>query len=600
MTFLSNFKIFRSFSTVFFVTLQLLVFGYSTISAADILSGRVYEGEKLVEPPASKALFNVLVMLYGSNDMGNVGVLIDSTRTDNQGWYGLTVTEGFEFYTIEEVDPWTHYSVWASSVSGKVITYNRIRYSTETAPISQQTLTGNKFWDKLKEPENNPPVADADGPYSGMTGQPVTLDGSGSYDPDTGDSIVKYEWDLDSDGQYDDATGMYPLYTWSAPTIAIIWLKVTDSHGESDTDSTTVRITQQPVECNAEFSASPRSGCAPLSVNFTDQSTNPQSWYWKFPGGTPATSTQQNPTVVYSTPGSYSVSLRIVCTTGQVDSVIKVNYIQADYCPAQCEADFDASPRSGCAPLSVNFTDQSTNPQSWYWNFPGGTPATSTQQNPTVVYSTPGLYSVSLRIVCTTGQVDSVIKVNYIQADYCPQPCNAEFSASPRSGCAPLSVNFTDQSTNPQSWYWNFPGGTPATSTQQNPTVVYSTPGLYSVSLRIVCTTGQVDSVYKIDYIEALECAEGIDYGDAPDPTYPTLLVNNGARHIIEQGFHLGVSIDAETDGQPTPLSDGDDVNATNDEDGVIMSPFIAPGQSVPITIIASDTGVVNAWFDFN
>jgi hypothetical protein len=52
-----------------------------------------------------------------------------------------------------------------------------------------------------------------------------------------------------------------------------------------------------------------------------------------------------------------------------------------------------------------------------------------------------------------------------------------------------------------------------------------------------------------------------LDFGDAPDPTYPTLLASNGARHIILPGFMLGSFIDAELDGQPDPLALGDDNN---------------------------------------
>ncbi len=55
---------------------------------------------------------------------------------------------------------------------------------------------------------NEPPVADADGPYVGDVGEPVSLDGSGSFDPDLApDQIVSYAWDLDNDGQFDDAAG---------------------------------------------------------------------------------------------------------------------------------------------------------------------------------------------------------------------------------------------------------------------------------------------------------------------------------------------------------------------------------------------------------
>ena len=57
-----------------------------------------------------------------------------------------------------------------------------------------------------------PPVADADGPYAVPEGSSVLLDGTGSSDPD-GDPLILYEWDLDNDGQYDDATGMNPIFS---------------------------------------------------------------------------------------------------------------------------------------------------------------------------------------------------------------------------------------------------------------------------------------------------------------------------------------------------------------------------------------------------
>ena len=69
-----------------------------------------------------------------------------------------------------------------------------------------------------------------------------------------------------------------------------------------------------------------------------------------------------------------------------------------------------------------------------------------------------------------------------------------------------------------------------------------------------------------------------IDYGDAPDPTYPTLKASNGAAHTIVQGFYLGRSVDAEPDGQPDPAALGDDNNGVpDDEDGVA---FLAPDRA--------------------
>ena len=95
---------------------------------------------------------------------------------------------------------------------------------------------------------NNPPVADAGGPYIIDVGQELTLDGSASSDPDAGDSIVNYEWDLDNDGLFDDAVGQNPNVPFSelqglpVATPNPIALRVTDSHGLTDSDATTLTI----------------------------------------------------------------------------------------------------------------------------------------------------------------------------------------------------------------------------------------------------------------------------------------------------------------------------------------------------------------------
>lgn len=71
-------------------------------------------------------------------------------------------------------------------------------------------------------------------------------------------------------------------------------------------------------------------------------------------------------------------------------------------------------------------------------------------------------------------------------APICPtQPPVADFTASAISVCVGQSVTFTDTSTNiPSAWTWTLPGGTPNSSTVQNPTVVYNTAGTYTVTLQ--------------------------------------------------------------------------------------------------------------------
>lgn len=95
------------------------------------------------------------------------------------------------------------------------------------------------------------------------------------------------------------------------------------------------------------------------------------------------------------------------------------------------------------------------------------------------------------------------------------------------------------------------------------------------------------------------------DFGDAPDNPlvvgYPTLLINNGARHTIVPGVFLGNLIDAELNGQPNATATGDDLAGLADEDGVVFvtNPLV-PGQRATVQVTASVAGYLNAWVDFN
>ena len=249
----------------------------------------------------------------------------------------------------------------------------------------------------------------------------------------------------------------------------------------------------------ADFTATPTTVYAGETVNFTDLSTNnPTSWNWSFSGGTPTSSTTQNPQVVYNSSGTYNVSLTVSNAFG-TDTKTKIKYITVLALPVPV-ADFTATPTTVYAGETVSFTDMSTNnPTSWNWSFSGGTPTSSTTQNPQVVYNSPGTYNVSLTVSNAFG-TDTKTKIKYITVLDLPVPV-ADFTATPTTVYAGETVNFTDLSTNnPTSWNWSFSGGTPTSSTTQNPQIVYNSPGTYNVSLTVSNAFG-TDTKTKTDYI---------------------------------------------------------------------------------------------------
>ena len=110
-------------------------------------------------------------------------------------------------------------------------------------------------------------------------------------------------------------------------------------------------------------------------------------------------------------------------------------------------AAFSATPTSGPAPLSVTFSDASTNqPTNWAWDFQNDGSVDSTAQNPVFTYNTTGTYTVKLTASNGAGS-DDEIKVGYVVVGTPPEVRRLPPSRrTPTSGPAPLSVTFTDAS----------------------------------------------------------------------------------------------------------------------------------------------------------
>ena len=245
-----------------------------------------------------------------------------------------------------------------------------------------------------------------------------------------------------------------------------------------------------------DFMASQTNISPGTTVNFTDLTLGtPTSWAWQFPGGSPGTSVLQNPSIAYYNSGEFDVVLTVTTEFG-TETVTKTEYINVNPLPWP---DFVADITIVTTGGSVEFTDLSTgDPTSWLWTFEGGTPATFNGQNPpSIVYETPGTFFVTLEVTNQWGS-NTLTKEEYIAVG---DPPVADFEADATGIIEGNPVNFTDLSQNePTAWEWTFTGGTPSSSTLQNPVITYNTPGVYSVSLKVTNLFGE-DILIKTDYI---------------------------------------------------------------------------------------------------
>lgn len=284
---------------------------------------------------------------------------------------------------------------------------------------------------------------------------------------DSSVNAVSWSWDF---GDGFTSALQNPVHIYNSAPAGNITLVVTDSRGCTDT------VTKPNIQLfHTNFSASSLSGCNPSVISFTDSSFNAVSWSWNFGDGN--TSVLQNPQHIYTTNGSFTVTLIAQDQTGCIDTMslgpIVINKPVSNF--------YSPTP-ANCAPSLVNFIDQSVDAASWFWDFGDG--SFSTAQHPAHIYNVPGTYTVFLIVTNSLGCSDTLIRSNYISV---LGPI-ASYTSSGQTGCTGASVQFSDLSTGAVSWSWNFGDGN--ISSLQNPSHVYQSSGQFSVSLIVADALG--------------------------------------------------------------------------------------------------------------
>jgi len=239
-------------------------------------------------------------------------------------------------------------------------------------------------------------------------------------------------------------------------------------------------------------------------------------------------------------------------------------------------AAFTANPTTVCTGGQVSFTDQSLGgPTSRNWSFPGGTPSVSNIQNPSVTYNSSGIYSVTL-IVGDGNSFDTLTKTAYISVSN----ITADFTASSTEITTGNTVSFTDYSwCNPSSWSWSFPGGTPSTSTTQNPVITYNTSGVYSVTLTATNDNGN-DTEVKTDFIHVINCSNLTlpfteDFSDGSLPNCWTIVDNQGNGQVWQFNNPANRTINTATASNGFAILDSDNYGVGNTQNADLTTPSL-------------------------
>jgi len=244
-------------------------------------------------------------------------------------------------------------------------------------------------------------------------------------------------------------------------------------------------------------------------VYFTDKSTTPEgtvitSWFWEFDElSDPKTSTAEYPGIVQFCPGpgKYLVKLTVTNDQGYSDTVLKL--VTIPYTNTIPTAKFSYESMGG---TKILFTDTSTAVSGtwltkWEWTFENATTATFNGQFPGVItFNSAGTYLVTLKVTNNLGNTHIVGKaVPVATGEGSITKPTADFDYEDMDDGD--RVLFTDASeaatgTTITGWSWIFAGGTPATSTAENPgTVSFGSPGTYEVRLEVTNSADETDEV---------------------------------------------------------------------------------------------------------
>jgi PKD repeat protein len=297
------------------------------------------------------------------------------------------------------------------------------------------------------------------------------------------------------------STTQNPTHSFGVGNYSIT-LNASNSAGYNLSVQTTfINVTTAIVAPVASFIPNTMSGTAPLTVTFTDTSTNsPTTWNWSFRNVTGNNtqvwfSTSRNPTHTFGV-GNYSIVLNASNSAGYSLSAQTTFINVLMVAPI---ASFTPNISSGAVPLTVTFTDTSTNtPTAWNWSFRNVTGNNtqiwfSTSRNPTKTFGV-GNYSIVLN-ASNSGGYSLSVQTSFINVTSTVISPVAIFTPSAATGTSPLSVTFTDISTNtPTAWNWSFRNVTGNNtqiwfSTSQNPTHTFGV-GNYSIVLNASNSVG--------------------------------------------------------------------------------------------------------------
>jgi PKD repeat protein len=418
--------------------------------------------------------------------------------------------------------------------------------------------------------------------FANITTPIVFVDNSTGWNITAGGTL-NFNWSFNQ-SRIDQNVSTLRNWTHTFPCTAlptVDYCSYSVNHSVTDSPGTTWALTSWLNQSNylrifqnesptVTFTGTPLSGLAPLSVAFTGAPVGTigvDNWSWNFGDG--HTSYDQNPTNIYSSAGTYTVSLTAVNYTLGITTVTQTNYITVSN--PKPTVVWNATPLIANLTTALVFVDSSTGTNitaggTFNWSFNSNAMDTnvSSLRNWTHTFPCTALptadscyYSVNHSVTDSPGTLWAntswLNQSNYIRVFQNESP-TVTFTGTPLSGSSPLSVAFTGTPVGAirvDYWSWDFGDG--HTSNNQNPTNIYTGAGVYTVSLTAVNYTLGTTTVTKVNYITVSNPKPTVVWNATPlfaNTTTPIVFVDSSTGTNITQGGNFNWSFNNDATDQ--------------------------------------------------
>ncbi|MCY7421448.1 MAG: PKD domain-containing protein [Chitinophagaceae bacterium] len=326
----------------------------------------------------------------------------------------------------------------------------------------------------------------------------------------TGTNIT-YKWDF-GDGIIATTAGATHVY--STEGLYHVNLTIIDKFGCSSSSDTLIHI----VQTTADFLMSDSfSSCPPLQVDFTNRSKGFIVMSYDFGDG--GISTLNNPSHIYTYPGTYFVKLGVRNNGGCTDTLIKKVVIQGP------TGVFTYNPLVVCNPATIDFVANTKNAVKYIWDYNDGTTVFSTLTKTTHVYSSPGDYIPKIILEDNSGCRVPVVGKDTIRVKIIETNIVSPGAVICDSGMVAFKDSSISNDTY-KSFTWNFGDG--QTSTVRNVSHHYTQPGIYSIQLITKTSAGCADTAVVLNHVKIVNSPSFKIIGDTSSCIPGTLTFTGG------------------------------------------------------------------------